>query len=126
MAPYIFRSSNTVNGCEKSLSGNIKSSSVTSNEGRSHITNAAVIFDTRYGNTEKIAKSLEAGLKRANIVTFCINAEYVINDLLRDRDLICIGAPTHFLSASKSTKKFLAKIKSIDLSAKTDGSHGFI
>lgn len=120
MAPYIFRSSNTVNGCEKSLSGNIKSSSVTSNEGRSHITNAAVIFDTRY------AKSLEAGLKRANIVTFCINAEYVINDLLRDRDLICIGAPTHFLSASKSTKKFLAKIKSIDLSAKTDGSHGFI
>ena len=121
MVPYVLRSSNTVNDCEKSLSGNITSSSATSNEGRSHITNAAVIFDTRYGNTEKIAKSLETGLKQANIVTFCINAEYIINDLLRDRDLICIGAPTHFLSASKSMKKFLAKIKSIDLS----GKYGF-
>ena len=77
MVPYVFRSSNTINDGEKSPSGNINSSSVTSNEGRSHITNAAVMFDTRYGNTENIAKSLEAGLKRANIMTFCINARMI-------------------------------------------------
>jgi hypothetical protein len=73
MIPYMFNS-NTVNDCEKSSM--VNSSSITNNEG-SHIANAAVIFDTRYGNTEKIAKSLDTGLKQSNILTVCINAEYV-------------------------------------------------
>ena len=51
-------------------------------------------------------------------MTVCINAEYVTSDLLRECDLICIGAPTHFLSASKSMKKFLSKLKGVDLSRK--------
>lgn len=120
MIPYVFKSSNLVNDCEKSPSNNINCTGVASNEGgRRHIANAAVIFDSRYGNTEKIAKSLEAGLKQANITTtVCVNAEYVNNDLLKDCDLICIDAPTHFLSASKSIKQFLAKMKGIDLSGK--------
>ena len=123
MVPHVFKSSNLVNDCEKSPSNNTNSTGVASNNGRRrHIANAAVIFDSRYGNTEKIAKSLEAGLKQANITTtVCVNAEYVNNDLLRDCDLICIGAPTHFLSASKSIKQFLAKMKGIDLS----GKYGF-
>jgi flavorubredoxin len=116
MVSYMSKS-NTVNDLKKSYSDD---SGIISNE-RTHIANAAVIFDTRYGNTEKIAKSLETGLKQANIPTVCINAEYATSDLLRECDLICIGAPTHFLSASKSMKKFLAKHKGIDLS----GKYGF-
>jgi flavorubredoxin len=108
---------NTVNDREKAFSRN---SSTIRNE-MTHIANAAVIFDTRYGNTEKIAESLERGLKQANITTVCINAEYVTNDLLSECNLICIGAPTHFLSASKSMKKFLSKLKDISLS----GKYGF-
>lgn len=108
-------SSNTVNDYEKSSI--VNSTDITKNE-RTHIANAAVIFDTRYGNTEKIAKSLETGLKQSNILTICINAEYVTPDLLTKCDLVCIGAPTHFLSASKSMKKFLSKLKSLDLSRK--------
>ncbi|HEY6884156.1 MAG TPA: flavodoxin domain-containing protein [Nitrososphaeraceae archaeon] len=108
-------SSNTVNDYEKTSI--VSSSGITKNE-RSHIANAAVIFDTRYGNTEKIAKSLETGLKHSNIMTVCINTEYVTSDLLTKCNLICIGAPTHFLSASKSMKKFLPKLKGIDLSRK--------
>jgi flavorubredoxin len=54
----------------------VNNDSITNNE-RGHIANAAVIFDTRYRNTEKIAKSLETGLKQSNILTVCVNAEYV-------------------------------------------------
>jgi len=79
---------------------------------------ACVIFDTRYGNTEKIARSFETGLKEAGIQTVCINAKDVAVDSLMQYDLICVGAPTEAFTASKLMKEFLAKLKSIDLSGK--------
>jgi len=82
---------------------------------------ACVTFDTRYGNTEKIAKSFEMGLKGAGIQTVCLNAKDVAVDSLRQYDLICVGAPTEAFTASKPMKEFLGKLKSIDLS----GKYGF-
>ncbi len=82
---------------------------------------ACVIFDTRYGNTEKVARSLETGLKEAGIQTFCMNAKDVTVDSLKQYDLICVGAPTEWVTASKPMKEFLGKLKSIDLS----GKYGF-
>jgi len=82
---------------------------------------ACVIFDTRYGNTEKIARSFETGLKKAGIETVCVNAKDVADDSLKQCDLICVGAPTEAFGASRPMKEFLGKLKSIDLS----GKHGF-
>jgi len=82
---------------------------------------ACVIFDTRYGNTEKIAKSFETGLKEAGIQTVCVNAKDVAVDSLKEYDLICVGAPTEWLTASKQIKEFLGKLRSVDLS----GKYGF-
>jgi len=82
---------------------------------------ACVIFDTRYGNTEKIAKSFETGLKEAGIQTVCVNAKDVAVDSLKQYDLICVGAPTEGFTASKPMKEFLGKLKSVDLS----GKYGF-
>jgi len=82
---------------------------------------ACVIFDTRYGNTEKIANSFETGLKEAGIQTVCVNAKDVSINTLNQFDLICVGAPTEAFSASKPMKEFLGKLKSIDLS----GKYGF-
>lgn len=82
---------------------------------------ACVIFDTRYGNTEKIARSFETGLKEAGVQTVCVNAKDAAVDSLKQYDLICVGAPTEGFTASKPMKEFLAKLKSIDLS----GKHGF-
>jgi len=82
---------------------------------------ACIIFDTRYGNTEKIAKSLETGLKEAGVQTVCVNAKDVAVDSLKQYDLICVGAPTEWVTASKPMKEFLGKLKSTDLS----GKHGF-
>jgi len=82
---------------------------------------ACVIFDTRYGNTEKIARSLELGLREADIETVCVNARDAPFGSLRQYDLICLGAPTEGFTASKQMKEFLGKLKSIDLS----GKYGF-
>ena len=80
-----------------------------------------MIFDTRYGNTEKIARSFEKGLKEAGLQTVCVNARDVTVESLKEYDLICVGAPTEAFSASKRMKEFLGKLKSIDLS----GKYGF-
>jgi flavodoxin len=82
---------------------------------------ACVIFDTRYGNTEKIAKSFETGLQQAGLQTVCVNARDVAIDSLNQYDLICVGAPTEAFTVYKPMKEFLGKLKSIDLS----GKYGF-
>ena len=82
---------------------------------------ACVIFDTRYGNTEKIARSFEAGLRKVGIQTVCVNEKDVTIDSLRENDLICVGAPTEWMSASRPMKEFLDRLKGTDLS----GKYGF-
>jgi flavodoxin len=83
---------------------------------------AFVVFDTRYGNTEKIARSFEAGLDQVGIETFCVNAKDLnFDDSLAHYDLICVGGPTEWHTASKPMKGFLRKLKGIDLS----GKYGF-
>ena len=79
---------------------------------------ACVIFDTRYGNTEKIARSFETGLQQAGLQTVCVNARDVAIDSLNQYDLICVGAPTEAFSAPKPMKEFLGKLKNNDLSGK--------
>jgi flavodoxin len=82
---------------------------------------AYVIFDTRYGNTEKIARSFESGLKEAGIESVCVNARDVPVEALRQYDLICVGGPTEAFTASKPIREFLGKLKGLELS----GKYGF-
>jgi flavodoxin len=82
-----------------------------------------VIFDSRYGNTEKIARSFETGLKQAGIDTICINAKELRLESLNQFDLIAIGAPTEKITASKSIKEFLEKLK--DSNTDFSGKFGF-
>ena len=80
-----------------------------------------IIFDTRFGNTGKIATSLEKGLKRTGIETTCKNVGEVDPGTLKDYDLICLGAPTEAFSSSKPMKEFFTKLNNYDLS----GKYGF-
>jgi flavorubredoxin len=86
---------------------------------------AIIIYHTRFGNTERIAKSLEIGLKEAAGIqdVVCINVRDVtaVDDLLKEYDIICIGAPTEGFSAPKPIKEFLAKLKGVNLA----GKYGF-
>ena len=82
---------------------------------------AYVIFDTRYSNTQRIAKSFESGLKEAGIESVCLNAKDVPVESMKQYDLICVGGPTEAFTASKVIKEFLGKLKGIELS----GKYGF-
>jgi|SRR5215211_2642270 len=86
---------------------------------------AVIIYHTRYGNTERIAKSLEIGLKEASGIqdVVCTNVRDVVSaiDSLKEYDIICIGAPTEGFSVPKPIKEFLAKLKGVNL----DGKYGF-
>lgn len=77
---------------------------------------AIVIFDSRFGNTEKIAMALERGIVRGGIRTRCVSAKELSNmQSLKEYYLVAVGAPTEWFSASKPMKNFLVKLKDVDL-----------
>ncbi len=82
---------------------------------------ARVVYSTRYGNTEKVAKSLEMGLKAAGIETICSNTKDTPLDSLNQYDLLCVGTPTEWRSASKPIKEFLLSLRR----TKFQGNYGF-
>jgi flavodoxin len=79
---------------------------------------AIVAFDTRYGNTEKVARALAKGIQENSIETTCSN----INDLqistLIEYDLLAIGGPTQYHGASEPMKDFLEKLQGVNLKGK--------
>ena len=79
---------------------------------------AIVIFDTRYGNTEKIARVLAKGIQESSIEVTCSN----INDLqigtLVEYDLLAIGGPTQNHGASELMRDFLEKLQAVNLRGK--------
>jgi len=78
-------------------------------------TRALIAYDTLYGNTEKVARALEAGLREAGLETVCANAREVAIDSLGRYDLICVGGPTEWLTASDPIKEFLGRLRGADL-----------
>ena len=83
--------------------------------------NAVVVYSSRFGTTEKIARSLEKGLSEANAQTTLTDVRSLAPESLKGYDLVCLGGPTEVLSASKPMKDF---IKSID-EGKLRGKFGF-
>jgi flavodoxin len=79
---------------------------------------ACVVFDSRYGNTEKIARSLAAGTAEAGVETECLNSRDVKVESLKEFDLVCVGAPTEAFSASKPIKDFIARLDGAGLAGK--------
>jgi flavodoxin len=82
---------------------------------------AAVVYSTRFGTTEKVAKALERGLRGAGMQTACMSTRDVSPESLKRYDLLCIGGPTEVFSASKPMKEFLKALGGVDL----EGKFGF-
>lgn len=82
---------------------------------------AAVLFSTRYGTTEKVARAFETGLNEAGMRTVCLNTHEVAPESLKQYDLICLGGPTEVFGATKTIKEFLKAAAGTDL----EGKFGF-
>jgi len=75
---------------------------------------ASVVYDSVYGNTEKVAKALAAGLESGGVDVNVVKVDAVRFDELGGVDLLCVGSPVHAWSASKPVKEFLERLKSVE------------
>jgi flavorubredoxin len=82
---------------------------------------AIVVFDTRYGNTEKVANALAKGIQKSAVEARCFNINDVQIGRLAEFDLLAIGGPTHYRTASKPMQDFFEKLEQANLS----GVYGF-
>jgi len=79
---------------------------------------AIVIYDTKFGNTEKIASALAHGMEKQEIKVDCVKVDEVDVDNLVDYDLLAVGGPTHKAGMSEPMKGFLEELKTVDISGK--------
>jgi len=77
-----------------------------------------VVYDTKFGNTEKIAKVLAEGMKGQGVDVDCVKVGQVEISSLKEYDLLVIGGPTHAFGLSKPMKDFLQRLESIDIRGK--------
>jgi flavodoxin len=79
---------------------------------------AAVLYTSRFGTTEKVARALEAGLKRGGLSTTCANVDDVNPESLGQYDLLCFGGPTEFMGLSKKMDEFIEQVRKVQLQGK--------
>lgn len=79
---------------------------------------AAVVYTSRFGTTERVARALESGLKRGGLQTMCANVDDVDPGSLLKYDLLCFGGPTEFMGLSRKMDEFIEQLRKTDLSGK--------
>jgi len=77
-----------------------------------------VVYDTKFGNTEKIAKVLAEGMKGQGVEVDCFKVGEVEINKLNDYDLLVIGGPTHKFGISDPMKDFLEELESAGIRGK--------
>jgi flavorubredoxin len=78
------------------------------------VVKALVVYDSVYGNTEKVAKVLAAGLESGGVDVDVVKADMVKFDELGEVDLLCVGGPVHAWNMTKPVKDFLERLKSAE------------
>ncbi len=68
-----------------------------------------LVYDSLYGNTEKIARAIGDGLAGQGEGTIASVADFKM-DLLRGVDLLIVGSPTQKFKATAAMKSFLKAI----------------
>ena len=75
-----------------------------------------VVYDSNFGNTERIARALARGLEEKGAEVNCLRIDEVDVEGLAGYDFIAVGGPTHMIRTSKPMKAFLQKLTTVDLS----------
>ena len=76
---------------------------------------AIVVYDSRFGNTEKIARALAQGMAKQGVEVDCGRIDEVDIDKLAEYDLLVIGGPTHMIGMSEPMKSFMKRLKIVDI-----------
>jgi len=87
-------------------------------KGDSRMGRAVVVYDTKFGNTERLANALAEGLKKQGVEVDCVKVDVVDVSKLADYGLLVVGGPIHAFGISKPMKDFIEKLKNVDLRGK--------
>jgi len=79
---------------------------------------AIVVYDTRFGNTEKLAIAIARGIEKRGVAVDCRSVDDVVVDELVGYDFIAVGGPTHMAGISKPMGEFLEELRRVDISGK--------
>jgi len=78
-----------------------------------------VVYDTKYGNTKRVAEKILEGIGEVEgIETAISDVEKTDPKQAADYDAILIGSPTHFGGPVRGINKFIDKLGKLDLKAK--------
>lgn len=66
-----------------------------------------IIYHSKTGNTEAMAKAVEAGIKKEGVTVVRKRIEDADVDDLLEPDGIIIGSPTHFAATTAEIKRFI-------------------
>lgn len=69
--------------------------------------NTLVIYDSVFGNTEKIARAIADGIRDAGSEAELLHISAVTRELLTDRGLIVVGSPTRGFRPTKPVSEFI-------------------
>ncbi|MFW9976208.1 MAG: flavodoxin family protein [Candidatus Thorarchaeota archaeon] len=75
------------------------------------MTKSLIVYYSLFGNTEKVAKALAAGLQNGGCDAETVKVDAVNISDLSEIDLLCIGTPVHAFNISKPVKEFLELLK---------------
>ena len=76
---------------------------------------ALIIYDTNFGNTQKIANSLAAGMNEAGYEVDVVYVEDIQLEKITEYNLLAIGGPTHGFGISKPIRKLIKRFSQVDL-----------
>jgi flavodoxin len=74
-----------------------------------------VIYDSMFGNTEKVARALASGMREQGIEVDCDRANTVDIGTLEAYDMLVIGGPTHARGLSQKMKTFMKLLNEFDV-----------
>ena len=86
--------------------------------------NAIIIYESRSGNTEMMAKAIVAGLEEAGVDVELKRAVRAKADDLKDMDAVVLGSPTYVRSLIAAMKTFLFEMEKADLKGKVGAAFG--
>ena len=85
---------------------------------------AAIIYDSRTGNTEAMAKAIEQGMREAGVEVVLKRAVKAAAGDVQDVDAVVLGAPTYHKDMIASMKTFLFEMEKVDLKGKVGAAFG--
>jgi flavodoxin len=78
-----------------------------------------VVYESKYGNTKRVAETIVEGMQRVEGTETTLNeVKKVDRKAITSYDTIVFGGPTHFGGPTRSIKKFIDKLSSLPLDGK--------